>query len=175
MQVNSLEQLHGRQLRLNVTTNMGVDVPEDADAEAIERAFAVAQLSKDDGIRDLAWQHTRDALGGENVTTFLEDTVRTEQLSPTPPGRPIWPAVVLPIIAGAPPELRRTRNWGYCTALHCAAAAQACASSAAPRHWMACSATVRAAHSVHSLGPRVSTSWSPRTTIYKVVKSRQDH
>jgi hypothetical protein len=82
---------------VRLTTNIGIDVPPNADKQQLDHAIGVAQLSKDSGIANLTWTHTSEALGARAVT---EDVVNTEVREPDPIKRFKWENIVLPIIAG---------------------------------------------------------------------------
>lgn len=97
MQVSLIEQVRPRELRVLLTTNIGINVPPNANRQQLEQAIDVAQLSKDAGISNLTWTHTSEALGAQAVT---EDYVTTEVREPDPNRGVKWEAIVLPIIAG---------------------------------------------------------------------------
>jgi hypothetical protein len=103
-----MRQLSQQQLRLNMTTNIGVGVPPDATQNDLDKAFALAHLSKDAGIGNLSWAYMKEALG-DQVNAYVEDSVRTEELSPDRSQQPLWPAIVFPVLAGAPPP--RCSTW----------------------------------------------------------------
>lgn len=97
MQVVSIEQVKPQELRVLLTTNIGIDVPPNANRQQLDHAIDVAQLSKDAGISNLTWTHTTEALGTRAVT---ENFVKTEVREPDPRKRIKWEAIVLPIVAG---------------------------------------------------------------------------
>lgn len=97
LQVVSIEQSRPQQLRVLLTTNIGINVPPNANRKQLNDAIDVAQLYKDEGIGNLTWIHTTEALGARAVT---EDSVKTYVREPDPRNRVKWEAIVLPIIAG---------------------------------------------------------------------------
>ena len=98
MQIVSIEQYKPRQLRVLLTTNIGINAPPNANRQQLNDAIDVAQLSKDEGMKNLTWTHTSEALGAKAVT---EDNVKTVVREPDPPKEVKWEAIVLPIVAGA--------------------------------------------------------------------------
>lgn len=101
MQVTQTEHIASRQLRVNMTANLAVNVPPHSSREQRDKAYRVAGLSKDAGIEKLAWVRTTEAFGS-NVTAFTERDVRTEELAPVRRRSRVWTTIVLPIVAGAP-------------------------------------------------------------------------
>lgn len=97
MQVVSIEQLQPQELRVLLTTNIGIQVPPNANKQQVNHAIDVAQLSKDSGIGNLTWTHTSEALGAKAVT---EDYVTTEVREPDPSEGVSWQAITFPIVAG---------------------------------------------------------------------------
>lgn len=96
-----VQQVSARTLQVDVTANLGMHVPPDATQAEIEAALAVAQLSKDQGIGNLSWSRTTQALGAD--ARIVEDGVTTQVRLPDEERPPIWPAVVFPILACALP------------------------------------------------------------------------
>jgi hypothetical protein len=103
-QVSSMTELQPVMLRVNMTTNIGVNVPAGASQEELESAIELAHLSKDSGIGNLTWAHTTEALGAQAMT---EDDVQTELMKPKKKGETPWKAIFLPIVAGALMTMQR--------------------------------------------------------------------
>ena len=112
--MTDVQQLPNEQLELQVTAYLAVPVPPHASDSQVQSAYARALLSKDDAIGNLAWSHTREALG-EDVRTVLNSPFTTQRLAPEAPKPPNWPAVVFPTLAGlvivGSLLLLRTRCW----------------------------------------------------------------
>lgn len=110
-QVLSIKQLDDRQLRVNVTANVGLGLPPDADPAVIDAAVAsVTHLSKDASVRNLTWSHTTDALGSR--AAVVSDDFATRLQTPRNDDGVDWPKIVFPIIAG--PRLLRPRHVHLC-------------------------------------------------------------